>query len=117
MRTVDITAGTMARSGSSGSESLFGVDLERGSDGGDKPVEAMTQQCNFCTHTMPAPHALSSVSKGATRRYPWIGSWLRHAQVSHSRKYVAKRSSEPLKKIRPAALHLMNSVFVIVLVD
>ena len=34
MRTVDITAGTMARSGSSGSESLFGVDLERGSDGG-----------------------------------------------------------------------------------
>ena len=30
---------------------------------------------------------------------------------------VAKRSSEPLKKIRPAALHLMNSVFVIVLVD
>ena len=48
VRTVDIAAGTMARSGSSGSESLFGVDLERGSEGGDnKPVEAMTQQCNF----------------------------------------------------------------------
>ena len=47
MRTVDIAAGTMAKSGSSGSESLFGVDLERGSEGGDKPVEAMTQQCNF----------------------------------------------------------------------
>ena len=31
VRTVDIAAGTMAKSGSSGSESLFGVDLERGS--------------------------------------------------------------------------------------
>ena len=81
VRTVDIAAGTMARSGSSGSESLFGVDLERGSDGGERPVEAMT-------HTKLAPRALSSVSKGATRRYPWIGSWLRNAQVSHSRKYA-----------------------------
>ena len=30
---------------------------------------------------------------------------------------VAKRSSEPLKKSRPAALHLMNSALVLVLVD
>ena len=57
MRIVDIAAGTMAKSGSSGSESLFGVDLERGSEGGDKPVEAMTQQCNFAL-TRSQLHAL-----------------------------------------------------------
>ena len=88
MRTVDITAGTMARSGSSGSESLFGVDLERGSDGGDKPVEAMTQQCNFCTHTKLAPRALSSVSKRC------------YEEISLDWQLIATRSSEPLKKIR-----------------
>ena len=98
MRTVDIAAGTMARSGSSGSESLFGVDLERGSDGGDKPVEAMTQRCNF---------ALTSSTRFEQRVKRCYLDW----------QLVAKRSSEPLKKIRPAALHLMNSVFVIVLVD
>ena len=54
MRIVDIAAGTMAKSGSSGSESLFGVDLERGSEGGDKPV---TQQCNFAL-TRSQLHAL-----------------------------------------------------------
>ena len=57
MRIVDIAAGTMAKSGSSGSESVFGVDLERGSEGGDKPVEVMTQQCNFAL-TRSQLHAL-----------------------------------------------------------
>ena len=38
-------------------ESLFGVDLERGSEGGDKPVEVMTQQCNFAL-TRSQLHAL-----------------------------------------------------------
>ena len=41
-----------------------------------------------------------------------------YEEISLDWQLVAKRSSEPpLKKIRPAALHLMNSVFVIVLVD
>ena len=55
--TVDIAAGTMARSGPSPSESLFAVDLERGSEGGDKPVEVMAQQRNFA-HTRSQLHAL-----------------------------------------------------------
>ena len=85
---MDIAAGIMARSGSSPSESLFGVDLERGSEGEYEPVELMLTHTatHFCSHTMPAPRAFSSVSKGATWGLPWIGSWLRSAQVYNSRK-------------------------------
>ena len=101
---MDIAAGTMAKSGSSGSESLFGVDLERGSEGGeDKPVEAVTQQCNLHSH-----EASSTRFEQRVKRC-YVG-------ISLDRQLVAKRSSEPLKKSRPAALHLMNSVLVIVLV-
>ena len=65
VRVVDIAARIMARSGSSPSESLFGVDLERGSEGGEKPLDVMATHTatHFCSHTTLAPRAISSVSK------------------------------------------------------
>ena len=58
----------------------------------------------FCTHEASSTHFEQRVKRC-------------YEEISLDWQLVAKRSSEPLKKIRPAALHLMNSVLVIVLVD
>ena len=54
-----------ARSGSSPSESLFGVDLERGPEGGARPVDVMESHTatHFCSHTTLASRAISGVLK------------------------------------------------------
>ena len=54
---VDIAVGIMAGSGSLPLESLFGVDLERGSEDGDKLGTNLSKSTHFCSHTS----ALSSV--------------------------------------------------------
>ena len=56
VRITDMLAGIMARSASSISESRLGVDLDRGSEGGVKPVESI-----------PAAAALFTLTAGSTR--------------------------------------------------